>query len=110
MLEADLVSKMLRAVLQSHKNGIALPRLQGEYRSLTGDWIPFKQLGYPTLEAYLRSVPAVVRIETSRSGEVRQWLCLSEESLPVLVAHLALPVSQEWTWRGPSKWFEIPRD
>lgn len=74
MLEADLVSKMLRAVLQSHKNGIALPRLQGEYRSLTGDWIPFKQLGYPTLEAYLRSVPAVVRIETSRSGEVRWYL------------------------------------
>ncbi|KAM5299327.1 tudor domain-containing protein 7 [Ctenodactylus gundi] len=70
MLEADLVSKMLRAVLQSHKNGIALPRLQGEYRSLTGDWIPFKQLGYPTLEAYLRSVPAVVRIETARSGEI----------------------------------------
>nr|XP_048275856.1 tudor domain-containing protein 7 [Myodes glareolus]XP_048275857.1 tudor domain-containing protein 7 [Myodes glareolus] len=70
MLEADLVSKMLRAVLQSHKNGIALPRLQGEYRSLTGDWIPFKQLGYPTLEAYLRSVPAVVRMENSRSGEI----------------------------------------
>ncbi|OBS59861.1 hypothetical protein A6R68_09011, partial [Neotoma lepida] len=70
MLEADLVSKMLRAVLQSHKNGIVLPRLQGEYRSLTGDWIPFKQLGYPTLEAYLRSVPAVVKIETSRSGEI----------------------------------------
>lgn len=70
MLEADLVSKMLRAVLQSHKNGIVLPRLQGEYRSLTGDWIPFKQLGYPTLEAYLRSVPAVVRIEASRSGEI----------------------------------------
>lgn len=74
MLEADLVSKMLRAVLQSHKNGIVLPRLQGEYRSLTGDWIPFKQLGYPTLEAYLRSVPAVVRIEASRSGEVRWHL------------------------------------
>ncbi|XP_055002441.1 tudor domain-containing protein 7 isoform X2 [Sorex araneus] len=70
MLEADLVSKMLRAVLQSHKNGIALPRLQGEYRSLTGDWIPFKQLGYPSLEAYLRSVPAVVRIEMSRCGEI----------------------------------------
>lgn len=72
MLEADLVSKMLRAVLQSHKDGIALPQLQGEYRSLTGDCIPFKHLGYPTLEAYLKSVPAVVRVETSRSGEVRR--------------------------------------
>ncbi|KAF6127634.1 tudor domain containing 7 [Phyllostomus discolor] len=80
MLEADLVSKMLRAVLQSHKNGIALPRLQGEYKSLTGDWIPFKQLGYPTLEAYLRSVPAVVRIETSRSGEITCYAVACSET------------------------------
>lgn len=93
MLEADLVSKMLRAVLQSHKNGIALPRLQGEYKSLTGDWIPFKQLGYPSLEAYLRSVPAVVRIETSRSGEVRGYLCMSEKSHQFLISSLALSIS-----------------
>nr|XP_026235485.1 tudor domain-containing protein 7 isoform X2 [Urocitellus parryii] len=88
MLEADLVSKMLRAVLQSHKNGIALPRLQGEYRSLTGDWIPFKQLGYPTLEAYLRSVPAVVRIETSRSGEITCYAvaCTETARIAQLVA------------------------
>ncbi|XP_025743742.1 tudor domain-containing protein 7 isoform X2 [Callorhinus ursinus] len=87
MLEADLVSKMLRAVLQSHKNGIALPRLQGEYRSLTGDWIPFKQLGYPTLEAYLRSVPAVVRIET-RSGEITCYAmaCTETARIAQLVA------------------------
>ncbi|XP_054440609.1 tudor domain-containing protein 7 [Pteronotus mesoamericanus] len=88
MLEADLVSKMLRAVLQSHKNGIALPRLQGEYKSLTGDWIPFKQLGYPTLEAYLRSVPAVVRIETSRSGEITCYAvaCTETARIAQLVA------------------------
>ncbi|XP_006886929.1 PREDICTED: tudor domain-containing protein 7 [Elephantulus edwardii] len=88
MLEADLVSKMLRAVLQSHKNGIALPRLQGEYRSLTGDWIPFKQLGYPTLEAYLRSIPAVVRIETSRSGEITCYAvaCTETARIAQLVA------------------------
>uniref|UniRef100_A0A8C5KHT7 Tudor domain-containing protein 7 n=1 Tax=Jaculus jaculus TaxID=51337 RepID=A0A8C5KHT7_JACJA len=88
MLEADLISKMLRAVLQSHKNGIALPRLQGEYRSLTGDWIPFKQLGYPTLESYLRSVPAVVRIETSRSGEITccAVACTETERIAQLVA------------------------
>ncbi|XP_044898575.1 tudor domain-containing protein 7 isoform X2 [Felis catus] len=88
MLEADLVSKMLRAVLQSHKNGIVLPRLQGEYRSLTGDWIPFKQLGYPTLEAYLRSVPAVVRIETSRSGEITCYAmaCTETARIAQLVA------------------------
>ncbi|XP_076996044.1 tudor domain-containing protein 7 [Tamandua tetradactyla] len=88
MLEADLVSKMLRAVLQSHKNGIALPRLQGEYRSLTGDWIPFKQLGHPTLEAYLRSMPAVVRIETSRCGEITCYAvaCTETARIAQLVA------------------------
>ncbi|XP_008998092.1 tudor domain-containing protein 7 isoform X3 [Callithrix jacchus] len=88
MPEGDLVSKMLRAVLQSHKNGVALPRLQGEYRSLTGDWIPFKQLGFPTLEAYLRSVPAVVRIETSRSGEITCYAvaCTETARIAQLVA------------------------
>uniref|UniRef100_A0A8D0GS14 Tudor domain-containing protein 7 n=1 Tax=Sphenodon punctatus TaxID=8508 RepID=A0A8D0GS14_SPHPU len=70
MQEADLVAKMLRAVLQSHKNGVPISRLQGEYKSLTGDWIPFKQLGYPTLEGYLKSVPAVVRIEVNKTFEI----------------------------------------
>ncbi|XP_029459392.1 tudor domain-containing protein 7 isoform X2 [Rhinatrema bivittatum] len=68
--EKELIAKMLRAVLQSNKNGVVLSRVQGEYKSLTGDWIPFKQLGYPTLESYLRSIPMVVRVEANRSGEV----------------------------------------
>uniref|UniRef100_A0A8C0JER7 Tudor domain-containing protein 7 n=1 Tax=Chelonoidis abingdonii TaxID=106734 RepID=A0A8C0JER7_CHEAB len=70
MPESDLVAKMLRAVLQSNKNGIPLPRLQGEYKSLTGDWIPFKQLGHSTLEEYLKTVPGVVRIEINKMGEI----------------------------------------
>ncbi|KAJ1205480.1 hypothetical protein NDU88_000914 [Pleurodeles waltl] len=64
--EKDLVAKMLRAVLQSNKEGVALDRLQNEYHSLTGDWIPFKRLGYPSLEAYVRNVPSVVRLENIR--------------------------------------------
>ncbi|XP_065405996.1 tudor domain-containing protein 7 isoform X4 [Chrysemys picta bellii] len=70
MPESDLVAKMLRAVLQSNKNGIPLPRLQGEYKSLTGDWIPFKQLGHATLEEYLKTVPGVVKIEINKMGEI----------------------------------------
>uniref|UniRef100_A0A8C3IJI5 Tudor domain containing 7 n=1 Tax=Chrysemys picta bellii TaxID=8478 RepID=A0A8C3IJI5_CHRPI len=65
-----LIAKMLRAVLQSNKNGIPLPRLQGEYKSLTGDWIPFKQLGHATLEEYLKTVPGVVKIEINKMGEI----------------------------------------
>ncbi|KAJ6634034.1 hypothetical protein lerEdw1_014180, partial [Lerista edwardsae] len=70
MQEADLVAKMLRAVLQSHKNGVPFSRLQAEYKSLTGDWIPFEHLGYPTLEGYVKNIPGVVRIEISKTGEV----------------------------------------
>ncbi|KAM7165857.1 tudor domain-containing protein 7 [Macrochelys suwanniensis] len=70
MPESDLVAKMLRAVLQSNKNGIPLPQLQGEYKSLTGDWIPFKQLGHATLEEYLKTVPGVVKVEINKMGEI----------------------------------------
>ncbi|XP_053321764.1 tudor domain-containing protein 7 [Spea bombifrons] len=68
--EKDLVAKMLRAVLQANKNGVPLFRLQGEYKSLTGETIPFKEMGFQTLEAYLKAVPAVVKIDMNRAGEV----------------------------------------
>ncbi|KAJ7335087.1 hypothetical protein JRQ81_013028, partial [Phrynocephalus forsythii] len=70
MQEADLIGKTLRSVLQSHKNGVPFSRLQEEYKSLTGVLIPFKQLGYSTLDEYLKSVPGVVRIEIGKAGEV----------------------------------------
>lgn len=74
MLESDkdLVAKTLRAVLQSNKNGVPFPRLQNEYKSLTGEHIPFKDMGFQTLEAYIKAIPTVVRIEVSRAGEVRR--------------------------------------
>uniref|UniRef100_A0A803YLF3 Tudor domain-containing protein 7 n=1 Tax=Meleagris gallopavo TaxID=9103 RepID=A0A803YLF3_MELGA len=70
MQEPDLVAKALRSVLHSSKHGIPLSELQGEYRSLTGEWIPFRNLGHATLEAYVASIPGVVRIERNKTGEV----------------------------------------
>ncbi|XP_043371316.1 tudor domain-containing protein 7 isoform X10 [Dermochelys coriacea] len=83
MPESDLVAKMLRAVLQSSKNGIPLPRLQGEYKSLTGDWIPFKQLGHSTLEEYLKTVPGVVKIEINKMGEITCHAVASAETVRI---------------------------
>ncbi|XP_061455908.1 tudor domain-containing protein 7-like isoform X2 [Rhineura floridana] len=71
---------MLRAVLQTHKNGVPFSRLQGEYKSLTGDWIPFKQLGHPTLEGYIKSIPGVVRIEIGKTGEVTCHAVICQET------------------------------
>uniref|UniRef100_A0A8C3Y3I2 Tudor domain containing 7 n=1 Tax=Catharus ustulatus TaxID=91951 RepID=A0A8C3Y3I2_CATUS len=70
MQEPELVAKALRAVLHAFKNGIRLSELQSEYRSLTNELIPFKHLGYDTLESYLESIPGVVRMEENKMGEV----------------------------------------
>lgn len=69
--EKDLVAKMLRAVLQSSKDGVAITRLQGEYKQLTGEVIPHRQLGFPTLDNYLKSIPSVVKFGMNKNGEVR---------------------------------------
>lgn len=70
MADVDLVKKMLRAVLQANKGGVSLSRLQSEYKELTGEHIPHKQMGHNHLDALLASLPSVVRVERSRSGEV----------------------------------------
>ncbi|ETE65070.1 Tudor domain-containing protein 7 [Ophiophagus hannah] len=98
MQEADLVAKMLRAVLQSHKTGVPFSYLQAEYKSLTGDWIPFKQLGHATLEGYLKSIPGVVRIEFSKSGEVTCHAVVCQET-----ARIAKLVACQRTSKKKSK-------
>ncbi|NXF96149.1 TDRD7 protein, partial [Eubucco bourcierii] len=70
MQNPELTAKALRAVLHPFKNGVPLSELQSEYKSLTGEWIPFRHLGYGTLEAYLASIPGVVRMEGNKMGEV----------------------------------------
>uniref|UniRef100_A0A3P8YWD4 Uncharacterized protein n=1 Tax=Esox lucius TaxID=8010 RepID=A0A3P8YWD4_ESOLU len=83
------MKKMLRAVLQSNKNGVSISRLQGDYRSLTGEYIPYKQLGYPSLETLLHSIPSVVRME-NRMGEVMCHAAVCQET-----AHIAQLVARQ---------------
>ncbi|KAK1175674.1 tudor domain-containing protein 7B-like [Acipenser oxyrinchus oxyrinchus] len=97
MPETEVANKMLRAVLQSNKNGVSLLRLQSEYKSLTGEFIPHKQLGYPTLEAYLRSIPAVVKLEITRAGEVVCFATVCHETV-----HIAQLVARQRTSKRKS--------
>lgn len=71
MADEELVKKMIRAVLQSSKSGVSLSDLQVEYKDLTGELIPHKQMGYATLDALLHSMPSVVKLDKGQSGEVR---------------------------------------
>lgn len=70
MADAELVKKMLWTILQANKGGVSLSRLQSEYKELTGEHIPHKQMGHNQLDALLASMPSVVCMERNRSGEV----------------------------------------
>ncbi|KAJ8247651.1 hypothetical protein GJAV_G00248700 [Gymnothorax javanicus] len=90
MSDLEVVKKMLRAVLQSKKSGVPLSRLQSEYLTLTGEYIPHKQLGYATMEAFVRSMPSVARMELSRTGEVVCFAAVCKET-----AHIAQLVARQ---------------
>ncbi|KAM9792679.1 tudor domain-containing protein 7A [Neosynchiropus ocellatus] len=62
MLNSEFTQKMLRAVLQSSKDGVSIESLQSDFQLLCGESIPHRKLGYPKLEDYLRSIPSVVRM------------------------------------------------
>uniref|UniRef100_A0A671UY67 Tudor domain containing 7 b n=1 Tax=Sparus aurata TaxID=8175 RepID=A0A671UY67_SPAAU len=64
MADVELVKKMLRAVLQANKGGVSLSRLQSEYKELTGEQIPHKQMGHNHLDALLASMPSLVKNHT----------------------------------------------
>ncbi|XP_076869354.1 tudor domain-containing protein 7A [Brachyhypopomus gauderio] len=90
MADAELLKKVLRAVLQSSKSGVALARLAADYRAFTGEAIPHRELGHPSLEGFLRSIPGVVRLERSRGGEVVCFAAVCEDT-----AHIAELVSRQ---------------
>ncbi|XP_071333971.1 tudor domain-containing protein 7B isoform X2 [Trachinotus anak] len=90
MADGELVKKMLRGILQANKGGVSLSRLQSEYKELTGEQIPHKQMGHNHLDALLASMPSVVRMERNRSGEMVYFASGASET-----AHVAKVVARQ---------------
>lgn len=59
---------VLRAVLISSPRGVPVHRLDREYKAMIGNTVPFRQLGYQSLDAYLKSIPHVASF-SSYNGE-----------------------------------------
>ncbi|XP_061385760.1 tudor domain-containing protein 7 [Danaus plexippus] len=57
MADKEQVIQALRATLLSVKGAITIKQCNRDYRELQGEWIPFKKLGYPTLEKLFQDVP-----------------------------------------------------
>ncbi|XP_034543160.1 tudor domain-containing protein 7A-like isoform X2 [Notolabrus celidotus] len=89
MSDSESIKKMLRSVLQSSKTGVSVNKLQGEYRSLCGEFIPLKKLGFSRLEDYLQSIPSVVHL-VYRMGELKCFAAVCEET-----AHIAELVARQ---------------
>ncbi|XP_051939463.1 tudor domain-containing protein 7A [Hippocampus zosterae] len=89
MSDSESIKKMLRSVLQSSKEGVNIQSLQFEYRSLCGENIPLRKLGFLNLEDYLRSIPSVVRLD-DHNGELRCYAKVCSET-----AHIAQLVARQ---------------
>ncbi|XP_071572100.1 tudor domain-containing protein 7 [Temnothorax nylanderi] len=100
-MDQDEVIKNLRSCLISCKGGIKLDNLRADYRTIAGEPLTFKQFGYSSLEAFIRSIPDVT--VNRKGGE------LYVEALPSKTsAHLTKLVSRQKTRRKvrpqPKKW------
>ncbi|KAK5866187.1 hypothetical protein PBY51_020397 [Eleginops maclovinus] len=99
MSDSESIKKILRSVLQSSKHGVSFSTLQSYYRSLCGENIPLKKLGYSKLEDYLASIPSVVCLEY-RMGEMKCFAAVCGET-----AHIAELVAKQKDGKkaGPSR-------
>ncbi|CAN7999128.1 unnamed protein product [Ixodes hexagonus] len=79
----DEVATMLSSVLTSEKAGVALRRLEREYETLIGTRIPYRRLGYSTLEEFLRDLRSVVRLSRGPDGETVVHAVMTEATAHV---------------------------
>ncbi|XP_028306396.1 LOW QUALITY PROTEIN: tudor domain-containing protein 7A [Gouania willdenowi] len=89
MSDNEFTKKMLRSLLLSSKDGVSLSALQSEYRSLCGEFIPLRKLGFSSLEDYLKSISSVVCLRFHK-GELRCFAVSNEDT-----AHIAELVARQ---------------
>ncbi|TSL40974.1 Tudor domain-containing protein 7B [Bagarius yarrelli] len=87
MVDEEAVKKMLQTVLQPI-SAISRSNLQAEYRELTSEAIPQKQLSHTTVDALLHSMPSVMQLDRACSGEVMCYTTVGNKkaNITMLVA------------------------
>lgn len=84
---------LLRAVLISSPRGVPLRRLDKEYRTVTFSSIAFQEMGYHSLEHYIRSIPNVAMLTRDVDGEfvVKGVASESDQHVAKLIAKQKKP-------------------
>lgn len=84
------VQAVIGSILTTEQNGLSLQRLDGEYRSIVGCQIPFRELGHASLTAFLKSIPDVVTLHRHLDGSVTVYGAHNAAT-----AHIARLVAQQ---------------
>ena len=96
---------MLRAVLISSPRGVPLRRLNKEYSTITYSSIPHPQLGFPTLDSYIKSIPHVAALTRDVDGEfiVKGVASESDQHVAKLIAKQRKPKKRSKGAANPSR-------
>ena len=96
---------MLRAVLISSPRGVPLRRLNKEYSSITYSSIPHPELGFPTLDSYIKSIPHVATLTRDVDGEfvVKGVASESDQHVAKLIAKQRKPKKRSKGAAKPSR-------
>lgn len=96
---------MLRAVLISSPRGVPLRRLNKEYSSITYSSIPHPELGFPTLDSYIKSIPHVATLTRDVDGEfvVKGVATESDQHVAKLIAKQRKPKKRSKGAAKPSR-------
>ncbi|XP_045493317.1 tudor domain-containing protein 7 [Colias croceus] len=96
MADKEQVIQALRATLISVKGALTLKQCNRDYKELQGEWIPFKKLGYSTLDQLFQDVPGF-KIRNI-NGEWYVDAVASQES-----QHIASMVARQKSSKKPAK-------
>uniref|UniRef100_A0A182NTJ3 HTH OST-type domain-containing protein n=1 Tax=Anopheles dirus TaxID=7168 RepID=A0A182NTJ3_9DIPT len=66
----EALKPLIRALANSNAGGMTVGQLDRDFQSTEGTTIPFRECGFPSLEAMLRSMSDTVTVTTTRAGAV----------------------------------------
>ncbi|KAI4492107.1 hypothetical protein M0802_010115 [Mischocyttarus mexicanus] len=96
-MDYDKVIGNLRAVLLSSKGGVPINEINQDFKTIIGESIPYRRLGYQSLEAFLKSISGI-KI-TNKGGQTYIEALPNEKSY-----HLSKLVtrqkSKKKSWKG----------
>ncbi|GLG96358.1 Tudor domain-containing protein 7 [Gryllus bimaculatus] len=120
--EMEQIIRNLKACLVSVKGGIPLPCLDRDFKVLIGHSIPFRKLGFDSLEQFLRSIPdvsiskkngeTIVAVLPSKNTEHLASLVARQKSAPKKVrapVRMGPRRTAAQHWRPPPTFMRPPK-